>query len=127
MSMQPGDLRVLVIEDEKDSELVISTALQYGGVQSWVANSGEDGLVLVKQIKPNLLLVDLALPGIDGWEFLKRIKADPETEHIPAVVVSAFLSPSVARKALESGFVACFPKPIDTHALVRQLVGLFDS
>lgn len=122
--MQPSDLKVLVIEDEKDSELVISTALEYGGVQAWIANSAEDALVMVKQVHPNLMLVDLALPGIDGWEFLKRIKADPETSHIPAAVVSAFLSPTVARKALESGFVACFPKPIDTHTLVRQLVQL---
>src|SRR5258707_12954186 len=102
--MQPNDLRVLVIEDETDSALVISTALQYGGVQSWKASSAEAALQLLKEIDPNLLVVDLALPGMDGWGFLQQIQADPATASIPAVVVSAYLTPTVAHKALQAGF-----------------------
>ena len=125
--MQASDLRVLVIEDEQDSEMVISTALQYGGVKSWHAPSAEAALPLLDEVKPNLLLVDLMLPGMDGWAFFDKVRENPATAGIPAVVVSAYLTPTVARKALEVGFRACFPKPIDTTSLVRQLVTLLNE
>jgi len=125
--MKANDLRVLVIEDEQDSEMVISTALQYGGVQSWHAPSAESALTLMDQVRPNLLLVDLMLPGMDGWAFFDKVHSDPATADIPAVVVSAYLTPTVARKALEVGFRACFPKPVDTTTLVRQLVTIVNE
>lgn len=125
--MQPGDLRVLVIEDEQDSEMVIGTALQYGGVQSWNAPSAEAALTLIDEVKPNLFLVDLMLPGMDGWAFFDKVRENPATADIPAVVVSAYLTPTVARKALEVGFRACFPKPVDTTTLVRQLVSIVNE
>ncbi|HLY28143.1 MAG TPA: response regulator [Aggregatilineales bacterium] len=125
--MELSDLRVLVVEDESDSALVISSALQYGGVRTWSAASAEEGLLLLDSVQPNLLLVDLALPGMDGWEFLKQIQANPATENIPAVVVSAYLTPTVAKKAIEAGFRACFPKPIDTTLLVRQLIDVVNE
>src|ERR1044071_5263797 len=103
--MQPKDLRVLVIEDESDSALVIGTAIEYSGAQTWTANSGEMGLELLQEVMPNLLIVDLALPGIDGWTFLDTVRANPSTANIPAVVVSAYLTPRVAEKALLAGFV----------------------
>jgi CheY-like chemotaxis protein len=122
--MQPGDLRILIIEDESDSALIIGSTLQYSGVQSWTATSGEAGLQLLEELPINLLLVDLALPGMDGWEFLTRVRSNKSTANIPAVVVSAYLSPTVAKKALEAGFCACFPKPVDTTSLVRQLISI---
>ena len=125
--MRPDDLRVLVIEDERDSALVLGTALQYGGVKSWSVPSAEAGLAALKEVQPNLLMVDLALPGMDGWEFLKQVQADPLTADIPAVVVSSYLTPTVARKALEVGFRACFPKPVDSTSLVRQLITLLNE
>ena len=124
--MQPEDLRVLVVEDESDSALVIGTTIEYSGAQIWTVNSGEAGLDLLGQIDPNLMLVDLALPGIDGWTFLDAVRANPDTAHIPAVVVSAYLTPTVAEKALLAGFVACIPKPIDTGSLVHQLMSVVD-
>ena len=120
--MQPKDLRVLVIEDESDSALVIGTAIEYSGAQTWTANSGEAGLSLLEEISPNLMLIDLALPGMDGWTFLDTVRSNPATADIPAVVVSAYLTPRVAEKALLAGFAAALHKPIDTKSLVRQLL-----
>ncbi|MEP7285033.1 MAG: response regulator [Chloroflexota bacterium] len=122
--MQASDLRVLVIEDEEDSALMIGSALTYSGAQIWSAHSGEEGLELLGTVSPNLMLVDLSLPGIDGWTFLDRVRNNPKTSSIPAIVVSAYLTPTVAQKALQAGFSACFPKPIDTTSLVRQLVSI---
>jgi len=124
--MNPGDLRVLVIEDEADSELVLSSTLRFGGVQSISAQSAEEALQLLQTTDVNLLMVDLALPGMDGWAFLQTVRSDTALQHIPAVVVSAYLTPTVAQKAIRSGFLACFPKPIDTTSLVRELMNLFN-
>jgi CheY-like chemotaxis protein len=124
--MQPEDLRVLVIEDESDSALVIGTAIEYSGAQTWTANSGEAALSLLEEVTPNLLIVDLALPGMDGWTFLDSVRANPATADIPAIVVSAYLTPTVAEKALQAGFVAAIPKPIDTTSLVGQLITILN-
>lgn len=124
--MQPADLRVLVIEDESDSALLMGSTLMYGGIQSWTASTGEQALEMMKEVNPNLLLVDLALPGMDGWEFLKQVRANPTTARVLAVVISAYLTPAVAQQALKAGFRACFMKPVDTTSLVRQLLTLFD-
>ena len=124
--MRSSDLRVLVIEDEADSALMISSALEYSGAQVWSAASGEEGLALLRQVSPNILLIDLALPGIDGWTFLEKTRANITTAEIAAVVVSAYLTPKVAQKALQAGFLACFQKPVDTTSLMRQLVALLE-
>lgn len=125
--MQPTDLRVVVIEDESDSALVIYTALQVAGAQAWGAQSAEEGLALLRDAQANLILVDLALPGMDGWEFLKQVHSDPRLAQIPAVVMSAYLTRTVAQKTLDAGFVACLPKPIDMPTLVEQLIDILDS
>jgi len=105
---------------------MIGSALEYSGAQVWSADSGEAGLDLLSQVVPNLMLVDLSLPGMDGWTFLQKIRADEKTAGIPAVVVSAYITPKVAQQALLAGFSACFQKPVDTTSLVRQLVALLD-
>ena len=119
-------MRILVIEDEADSEMVISSALSFGGVKSWSVGSAEDALATLPTLPVNLLLVDLALPGMDGWAFLETVRSNANFSHIPAVVVSAYLTPTVAQKAIQAGFLACFPKPVDTTSLVRELVSLFN-
>jgi CheY-like chemotaxis protein len=124
--MNPGDLRVLVIEDEADSELVLSSTLRFGGIQSISAGSAEEALEILQTTDVNLLMVDLALPGMDGWAFLQTVRSDESLQHVPAVVVSAYLTPTVAQKAIRAGFLACFPKPIDTTSLVRELMNLFN-
>lgn len=124
--MRPSDLRVLVIEDEADSALMIGSALEYSGAQVWSAASGEEGLALLGQVSPNMLLIDLALPGMDGWTFLEKTRANAKTAEITAVVVSTYLTPNVAQNALRAGFSACFQKPVDTTSLVRQLVTLLE-
>src|SRR5437868_11820664 len=124
--MQTKELRVIVIEDASDSALVIGTAIEYSGAQTWTANSGEASCSLLEEITPNLMLIDLALPGMDGWSFLDAVRANPVTADIPAIVVSAYLTPRVAEKALLAGFAAALPKPIDTTSLVRQLLAILN-
>lgn len=116
-----NDWHVLVIEDETDSADVVSRILKYHQIAHTVAASAEEALPLVAQIKPTLLIVDLALPGMDGWQFLKRVRSNPATETIPAVAITAFHSAHVAEQAREQGFDGYFPKPIEPMSFAESL------
>jgi two-component system chemotaxis sensor kinase CheA len=115
------DWRVLIIEDEADSSEVVSEMFEFYGIPNWVAGTAEEALGMIGQVNPNLFVVDLALPGMDGWGFLNTVRADSATAEIPAVAVTAFHSIQVARQAIDAGFAAYFPKPLDTTSFVREL------
>jgi CheY-like chemotaxis protein len=119
--MKQSEWRVLIIEDEQDSSEVVQEMFQYNGIQSWSAGTAEDALKMIPTVKPNVFVIDLALPGMDGWEFLKAIRENAATANTPAVAITAFHSINVARQAIEAGFTAYFPKPLDTTSFVREL------
>lgn len=111
----------LVIEDEADSAEVVERILKFHRINYSISHSAEDALEAMKQVLPTVLIVDLALPGMDGWGFLDAVRRDPETAHIPAVAVTAFHSTNVAQQAIQAGFAAYFPKPIEATSFVREL------
>lgn len=117
----PQHWRVLIVEDEPDSSEVVQGILESYQIQFWWAATAEEALEMLPHVAPNLLVVDLALPGMDGWGLLKTLRQNEATAHIPAVAVTAFHSTAVARQAIEAGFAAYFPKPIDTAAFVIEL------
>ncbi len=119
--MKHSEWRVLIIEDESDSSEVVREMLEYNGIQSWAAPDAENALKMIPDVQPNLFVVDLALPGMDGWGFLKAVREDVTTANIPAVAITAYHSINVARQAIEAGFAAYFPKPLDTTSFVREL------
>jgi len=119
--MPVSDWRVLVVEDEADSSEVILEIFQHYGVSAWAAPTAETALAMIDDVQPNLFVVDLALPGMDGWGFLQAVRGKPATSNIPVVAVTAFHSSNVARQAIEAGFQAYFPKPIDTMSFIREL------
>jgi two-component system, cell cycle response regulator DivK len=73
---------------------------------------------------PTLIILDLALPGLDGWGLMKRLKADKSLAHIPCVAITAFHTPELAEQAIVAGFNAYFAKPIDAMSFVRELQGI---
>src|SRR5574341_961671 len=112
---------VLVIEDEADSAEVVARILKFHNIPCQVVGTAEEALTLIREQKPSLLIVDLALPGMDGWELLAAVRSNPDTAHIHAVAVTAFHSTSVALKSIEAGFNAYFPKPLEATSFVREL------
>ncbi len=68
-----------------------------------------------------MVIVDLALPGLDGWGLLSAVQKNRKTAQVPCVAVTAFHSPEVAVKAIEAGFLAYFPKPIEAMPFIREL------
>lgn len=115
---------VLIVEDEKDAQDVIITLLQQYNMSIATAFTGEEALEKLKGARPTLALIDLALPGIDGWAVLEAMRADPALAGIPACAMTAYHSTVVAQEAIQAGFTAYFPKPISARTFVEDLVNV---
>jgi len=113
-----SDFKVLVVDDERDSRVLIKHFLEDFGCQVYTASTGEDGLALAREQRPDLITIDLIMPGMTGWEMLKRLKADPELRAIPVVVVSVVAGEGRGRLL---GAVDLVTKPFDREDLLRVL------
>ena len=113
---------ILVIEDDKDGQEVISRMLKYHRIQYTIVGSGEEAIqALSRGIHITACIVDLALPGIDGWGVLQAIQQDQRLGNPPCIAVTAFHSAEVAVSAIEAGFAAYFSKPLEATSFVREL------
>lgn len=119
--MSIKDWSVLVVEDEADSMELVQEILQYYGITCFGAATAEDAIDILNGSIPTLIIIDLALPKMNGWELLQYIQGQPATMDVPCVAITAYHTPDVANKAIEAGFSAYFAKPIDATAFVREL------
>ncbi|MFQ3648335.1 MAG: response regulator [Anaerolineae bacterium] len=119
--MMPKDWQILVVEDEYDSIQMVSKILQHSGIAVEIAHNGLECLEALKRRLPTLIIMDLALPVMDGWETLHHIRSNPETAHLPVVAITAYHSVNLEDDAYKAGFNAYMPKPLETQALVKHL------
>lgn len=119
--MSPKDWRILVVEDEYDSIQLVSKILQHSGIAVEVVHNGVECLEVLKRHLPTLIIMDLALPVMDGWETLQHIRNNPETRHLPVVAITAYHSVNLEEDAYKAGFDAYMPKPLETQAFVKRL------
>jgi CheY-like chemotaxis protein/anti-sigma regulatory factor (Ser/Thr protein kinase) len=113
-------LRVLLIEDNADAAESLKEALAFGGHQVEIANTGFEGLAKVRGFGPDVVLCDLGLPGIDGFEVARRMRADPAVE-APLVALSGYAGPEDLERSREAGFARHVAKPPDLDELERVL------
>lgn len=119
--MNINDWQVLVVEDEGDSMEFVQRVLEYHGIRSTAARSAEEAVRLLDRVRPTLIVVDLALPGMDGWGLLRYLQEHNGLDTIPRVAMTAYHSLELAHKAVEAGFDAYFAKPLDAASLVHDL------
>jgi len=118
--------RILIIEDNMDNHELIRFFLERDGYDTFLAMTGPEGVqAAIKQL-PDLILVDLALPIMDGWDATRAIKADPKTTHIPIVAVTARTMPIDRSRALMAGCDEYIAKPIGFGALLRVVNSLME-
>ena len=91
------------------------------------AETGEDGVTLAKQHKPDLILMDYQLPGIDGIETFRRIRGDATTTHIPIVAVTASAMPEEAKKMMDAGFDGFQTKPLNVKQFMQAVADVFSA
>jgi len=113
--------RILVVEDNPLNLKLIKDVLEFHGFDVLTAGSGEEGVALASSSSPDLVLMDLQLPGIGGQEALQRLRADDRCRAIPVVAVTAFAMKDDAESAKAAGFNGYIAKPISVRALPAQL------
>ncbi len=117
--MSPG--RILVVEDNPKNLKLVRDVLRFCGYEVIEATSGEDGVRLAADASPDLILMDLQLPGIDGAEALRRIRASERTRDVPIVAVTASAMDVDRERAFASGFDGYVEKPISVRRLPQQV------
>ena len=113
--------RILVVEDNPKNLKLVRDVLRHSGYEVVEATTGEDGVRLAQEVSPDLILMDLQLPGIDGAETLRRIRQHVHMRAVPVVAVTAFAMDDDRRKAFSSGFNGYVEKPISVRSLPQQV------
>jgi two-component system cell cycle response regulator DivK len=113
--------RILVIEDNPKNMKLVRDVLEFSGFEVLQATSGEDGVRLAGATPVDLVLMDLQLPGIDGTEALRQIRAGARNQDVPVVAVTASAMPDDRARAIASGFDGYVEKPISARALPQQV------
>jgi len=112
---------ILIVEDSELNRRLLEAVLEPHGYRLLVAEDGETGLALARTHRPDLILMDVLLPGIDGYEATRQLRADPDTRQIVVIALTASASDEERVQALGAGCDAYIPKPIDTRTFPQQI------
>lgn len=113
--------KVLVIEDNADNLRLISYALRHSGYEVIPALTGEDGVALAARERPFIIIVDINLPGMDGLETARRIRASTADGRIPIVAITSYAMAGDRDRILQAGCTAYFEKPINPLTIVEEI------
>jgi CheY-like chemotaxis protein len=113
--------RILCVEDSDDNLYMLHRRLSRAGFDVKVARTGTEGVEWAKAMRPDLIVMDLNLPGLNGWEATRRLKGQPETKHIPIIVLTVETSRKSREDAIAAGCDEFLEKPIDFEGLVGRI------
>jgi len=117
-------MRILYVEDNDDNLHIVRRRLTRLGYEILAAMDGEEGLATARREMPDLILMDLSLPKLDGWEATRRLKASPDTARIPVIALSAHAMSGDREKALAAGCDDYDTKPIEMPRLLAKIKAL---
>ena len=116
--------KILLVEDNEMNRDMLTRRLERKGFEVVIAVDGQAGIDMASSSNPDIILMDLSLPVIDGWEATRRIKADPATQSIPVIALTAHAMAGDEQKALEAGCDDYDTKPIDLKRLLGKIENL---
>jgi DNA-binding response OmpR family regulator len=117
--------KILLIEDDPQISKLISQTLQRAGYEVVTAMDGSEGLRKVKETNPQLVVLDISLPGVDGYQVCRYLRQDPATARLPIIMVTAMGRPADQRRGFETGADDYLPKPFALSELVTRIQSLF--
>ena len=123
---QPRALSILVAEDDDDTRQLICRVLEGGGYDVTPARSGTEALSLAREVRPDALVIDLAMPGIDGLELTRAVRSEDGLESVPILLVSAEVRGREVAKVFGAGITSYVPKPFRPRGLLDALAEVFD-
>jgi len=113
--------KILVVDDEKDLTALVSLHMKMAGYEVLSASNGEKALVVARQEKPDLIILDLMLPKIDGWEVCRRLRQDPEIKNVPVIMLTARAETEDKLKGFEAGADDYVTKPFSPRELIARV------
>jgi two-component system, cell cycle response regulator DivK len=116
--------RILVVEDQADNRRILQDLLTTAGYEIILAENGQEALEVVARERPNLILMDIQLPLLDGYEATRRIKADPVLRAIPIIVITSYALSGDESKAKAAGCDAYVAKPLVHELCLRKFVNI---
>ena len=116
---------ILVVEDNMDNYELVRFILERAGYDVFLAVNGRDGVAAARLQKPDLILMDLGMPGMDGWLAAEKLKGDDVTKSIPLYALTAYTLPNERKRALEAGCDGYVSKPIHMNAFLEIIEGAF--
>ena len=116
--------RILCVEDNADNLMMLQRRLTRRGFEVTISMNGAESVEWAKTLQPNVIVMDLNLPGIDGWEATRRLKSQPETKDIPIIVLTADTKEKSRERAVGAGCDEFELKPIDFEGLVAKIQSL---
>src|SRR5439155_10532116 len=116
-------IRVLAVDDDADARAMVREILEAAGAHVTTVDSAESALEEIARVRPDALLADLGMPGVDGFELIARVRSSPDAEirQVPAAALTAYARPEDRTKALGSGFQIHLAKPIDPAELIAAV------
>jgi two-component system, cell cycle response regulator DivK len=119
--------RIMIVEDSEDIRTLLAELLEGEGYDLVFATNGEEGLETAKAIQPDIILMDLSLPGMDGWEAVYRLRQLPAFKHTPIVALTAHATRKDEERALAVGCTGYISKPFDMDKLLQYIASFGSS
>jgi len=121
MKINMENKTILIVDDNELNRKLARVTLQFSKYKTLEAEDAESGIKLAQENKPDLILMDIQLPGIDGWSATRIIKGDPDLKDIPVIALTGFASYEDEEKAREVGCVGYISKPFSPQALLKTI------
>ena len=120
-------MKVLLVEDNEMNRDMLSRRLARNGYEVVMAVDGQQAITMAGSENPDIILMDMSLPVIDGWEATRRVKADPATKEIPVIALTAHAMAEDEKKARDAGCDDFDTKPVDIQRLIGKINALVDG
>lgn len=118
---------LLLVEDNEDNRIIYSTVLRHLGYRVVEAHDGVEAIRLAREASPDLILMDISIPEIDGWEATRILREDPKTARIPIIALTAHALSDDRERAEEIGFTSYMAKPVEPRAVAAEVRRLLDA
>lgn len=112
---------ILLVEDHEDNRIVYSTILEHFGYRVLLAGDGAEGVRMAREFSPDLVLMDVSIPVMDGWQATATLKADPATARIPVIALTAHALPADRERAQEVGCDGYLAKPVEPRRVLEEV------
>ncbi len=127
ITLETNTWKVLIVDDVMDNIAIAKVVLEHKGADVQTAMNGVEGLEIIETFQPNLILLDLSMPEMNGWEMHEKIRDNPETQSIIIIALTAHAMQGDKEKVMDAGFDGYISKPFSVSALVNDIKTILQS